>query len=353
MKKWVVCLLLLALCLSGCAKPAEPVQMHLLTEIVVYKGSAAEPTRPLICRYNENGLLLERQKSDLVDQYYYDLVDQFYYDKKGNLEYRIQTYKNGMVVTVNPEGKVLSVESEDIQRQCTYDARGNLLTETLTEDGVIERNDRYSYVYTKYGDIEQIAITDMNGQTVQGYYRYTYDKQGRKLTEELLRPDGGSDITKYSYNENGDLLKKEQIPQKGKGQTWSYTYDQEGKLLSESYEYSGIIYSTDYTYDDLGRLQTAQYWKHGFPIWIREWTYDDATGELKSRVQTDSDGDQSRREYDFGGRLVTIIGGSKRTEFRYEEVTVPAAFVQRAEAEQEKLIDDYLNPDLSQGWVIN
>ena len=363
MKKRVICILLLSLCLSGCAKPAEPVQMYLLTEIDA-SGGASPYANPLTCRYNENGLLLEMEKPGYVEQ--------FYYDQKGNLEYRIQTYHDGKVVTLNPNGNVLWAQSEGTRRQCTYDARGNVLTETLTVDGVVERNDRYSYVYTKYGDVQQRTVTDKDGRTVVANYRYTYDKQGRKLTQEKLLTNGGSDIIKYAYNEKGLLLKEERLPNKSKGQTWTYTYDQEGRLLSKSYEYSGLIQSTDYTYDELGRKKTTQRWDHSLLKWTKEWTYDDATGlvkycvqtdglgnqtywwewtyddatgELKSRVQTDSDGDQILREYDYGGKLVTIIDGSKRTQFHYVEVTVPGAFVQRVEAEQEKLIDDYLNPN--------
>ena len=339
MKKWVICLLLLSLCLSGCAKPAEPVQMYLLTEIVVYRDGAAKPTKPLTCRYNENGLLLERQEPGIVDQYYYD--------KKGNLEYRIQSHDDGLVATLNADGNALSVEFEDTQRQCTYDARGSLLTETLTTDGVIERNDRYSYVYTRYGDVEQSTLTDMYGQVQQWNYRYTYDEQGRKLTEELLQADGAPYITNYSYNENGDILKKENISPTGYRETLYCTYDQEGRLLRRSYELSNYTDTVEYTYDDQGRRITERHLQDEVQMGIREWTYDDATGYIKSCVYTDIRGEQIHQEYDAGGRLVAITDKPERTEFCYEAVTVPAAFVQRVEAEQKMLIDNYLNRDVS------
>ncbi len=181
-------------------------------------------------------------------------VTQTQYDGLGNVTQvlrfanKVQTSGTGVlstgasiqVVSTAPGGNsvyVLTDAAKDQKQTTEYDKLGQKLTVktwtgattgTATTDYYTE-----GYTYTAFGDVQ--TQTARNGQQTV----YTYDKQGRKLSESF------TGITVRNAANNGTVTLKN-----------SYTYNAFGNLLSKI-EADGALTTrtTTYTNDKLGRQQ--------------------------------------------------------------------------------------------------
>jgi YD repeat-containing protein len=143
----------------------------------------------------------------------------------------------------------------------TYDANGNLLTNTITSG-------------------PQSRTTT-----------YTYDANGQVLTIDGPRTDV-ADITTYTYDTQGNLATMTDAL----GHVTSYTlYDANGRLLSMT-DPNGLI--TTMTYDPNGRLLSRQAGTE-----LTTYQYDSA-GQLLQ--VTNPDGSYTQNTYDAAHRLISV-----------------------------------------------
>ena len=143
----------------------------------------------------------------------------------------------------------------EIVAEYTYDARGNILTETkengittyytynaagLPKTVINKRGETvisgYTYAYMLDGNIK--SITETSGKTVN----YTYDGLGRLVKEEKL-DNGTTGMISYTYDVNGNRTGKNE-----NGVATTYTYDANNRLISENC--GGWL--TTYSYDANG-----------------------------------------------------------------------------------------------------
>ncbi len=178
-------------------------------------------------------------------------------------------------------------------RSFTYDANGNLITESrdggeLSDaDGTPDAID--TYTYDKQGN--QLTLSkDYNGDGTADYIEnFAYDDNGHLLniTSDFYRSDGTvitnfattsydaegnldrksfdfgndgtiDDIESYTYDDNGNVLSLYQGNNDGSiNPLYTYTYDEKGNQLTESYDDGGFFYTITFTYDDNGNQTSA------------------------------------------------------------------------------------------------
>ena len=139
-----------------------------------------------------------------------------------------------------------------IKYENTYDEKGNLIkiverdmdynSETVTEyeyDAlnrpvkIIEDWRTTEKAYDEAGNVIKETITDDGGHTY--IHEYTYDERGNKLTYSATF-NGEDDVSEeysYEYNDKGDIVKFTEIysssPEDSRDTLYEYTYDEEGR----------------------------------------------------------------------------------------------------------------------------
>lgn len=178
----------------------------------------------------------------------------------------------------------------------TYDAGGNLISETVTDSNGTTRN-AYEYNNSNWGDV----LTSYNGQSI------TYDEIGNPLTyrdgmsmtwkngRQLATLTNGD--TSISYGYDSDSVRTTKTVN---GVKYTYAY-LNGQLLYEtrgdakfyySYDSNGILYNVRYTLTD-GGTEYSYYYTHnsrGDIVGIYN-----GVGELKAHY-----------EYDAWGNVISI-----------------------------------------------
>ena len=178
----------------------------------------------------------------------------------------------------------------------TYDAGGNLISETVTDSNGTTSN-AYEYNNSNWGDV----LTSYNGQNI------TYDEIGNPLTyrdgmsmtwkngRQLATLTNGD--TSISYGYDSDSVRTTKTVN---GVKYTYAY-LNGQLLYEtrgdakfyySYDANGILYNVRYTLTD-GDTEYSYYYTHNFRGDIVG-IYNGA-GELKAHY-----------EYDAWGNVISI-----------------------------------------------
>ena len=139
----------------------------------------------------------------------------------------------------------------------TYDARGNILSETYNNGTSTEytyypsglpqtmtnkcgNTTLSSFSYTYYPDGNIASVTENGGKVTY----YSYDGYGR-LVEERIVANNTTKVISYTYDDNGNRTSKTE-----NGITTSYTYDGNNRLTTET---TGLIL-TYYSYDNNGNL---------------------------------------------------------------------------------------------------
>ena len=169
-----------------------------------------------------------------------------------------------------------------------YDSNGNC----IRTDEYDAEDDWYHvtyYVYDQKANVTKSAVLEVS---VDDHYNKSYPES---FDESLTY----SDIMEYTYNSDGLISKSEDTLN---GNVVTYQYDSYGnvtKVASTSETDDGNALSvTDYTYDVLGNLLTAQ-----SDSSASSYVYDAAGRHLRS----DTDGSVSRTLYDDRGRVVQQI----------------------------------------------
>ena len=164
--------------------------------------------------------------------------------------------------------------------------------------------------------------------------RYEYDKLGRNTLRIMQAADSPDEITVWDYSTQAGLLGTlERIRYGSNDQIITYQYDNLQRLVSSKESFSGVTYSSSYTYDDYGRVSSETY-PSGFTVRNRYngggylvavndsdnntlWKADehDIYGHL-TEFHT-GNGLSTYRDYDSqNGRLLGIITGNDRNIFQ-------------------------------------
>ncbi len=194
---------------------------------------------------------------------------------------RTATNSMGTVTTEYDEaGRVKrSVDSFGAESTFLYDARSNRTRQTAAI-GALSSNPNYVTNYT-YNDADQLSsLTDPASRL----YSFTYDTRGNLRTIQM--PNGTFVWQDYNaagwvtglYNRHGTLP----VPLPGTAPTdtnalsdYFYTYGVDGKKAQETRSGGGFTtQTTDYTYDALGRLATANLPDVNNNHTLRTYTYD-------------------------------------------------------------------------------
>ncbi|HCC07105.1 MAG TPA: hypothetical protein DEP72_02915, partial [Clostridiales bacterium] len=157
-------------------------------------------------------------------------------------------------------------------KTATYDLIGNVLT---TTDG---NSNTTTYEYNALGKVRKViyesdatipvntVIYQYNNMTNLVYAQdsigkvnsYTFDNQGRVLTQSEKKSDGSQEITvSVKYDKNGN----KRYTTDANGVTTENTYDGLNKIISSKVTVSGVLCTTGYTYDANGNQTTITDWR--------------------------------------------------------------------------------------------
>ncbi|WP_246797476.1 HYD1 signature containing ADP-ribosyltransferase family protein [Burkholderia perseverans] len=196
------------------------------------------------------------------------------------------------------DGRLVSVRDSAGQTHTTYDAFGNMLTQTDR----LGNTTRYSY---------DAANRQVHMMTLEGLVTTTtYDELG----QVVALTDGRGDTVTSEYDLDGNLVRTTSPTT-----TLTYRYDHAGQRLAESGVAAGSA-STQYTYDLAGRVLTrTQFVSSSEASLTTRYEYD-AMGHL---VQTtDPSGMVTRTRYDAIGQRVSVVvdpdGRRLATSFTYD-----------------------------------
>lgn len=156
----------------------------------------------------------------------------------------------------------LQINEPGLTRTYTYDANGNMLSETLTDTNTNEVRTT-AYTYNTYG---QVLTIDGPRTDVSDVTTYTYDLQGNlsSMTNAL------NQTTQFtSYDAHGNLL----LMTDPNGVITQFTYEERQRLTSITRAYgTALAATTSFTYDYAGNIKRVTQ-PNGAYI---EYTYDKA-----------------------------------------------------------------------------
>ena len=261
---------------------------YFFTNIINVETSAGASFRTEITeQYYDNSVVSQTQRSMYIyegEEEQYHLITDIY-------------GKTLSVYTRNADGSSESTGYE-------YDAGGKLIRTNNTayfydSNGNCSRTEEYDsenqMYYITYYVCDQNANVTKSAVLEISYEDY-YNKSIPEFYDETLTY---SEVMEYTYNSDGTLSKSEDVLN---GNAVTYQYDSYGnvtKVASTSQTDKGAALSvTDYTYDILGNLLSAQ-----SDSSTASYIYDAAGRQLRA----DADGSISRILYDEYGRVIQQI----------------------------------------------
>lgn len=256
-------------------------------------------------RYNDMGKpITHTDKNQNTRHYQYDLMQNiiketdplggettYRYNPQNLLEAMVDSMGTETTYTYDPSGNCTQSSIVGGRSAAfTYDALNRITAATLSQEGE-EKTETIYFTYDPMGNL--IKVAGQNGTTT-----YTYDKQGRKITET----HSGGIRTHYTYTPLG---KVETITDRT-GSTTTYTYHP-GGLLQEI-AHPGQT-KEHFTYDPYGRIESYRS-KEGEIFRYRYDCLDRITAIRKE------DG-EATLTYDTMGNIVTMLDFN-RNQTRYE-----------------------------------
>lgn len=250
-------------------------------EVLELKDAAGNPVTPIIS--NGTTYLPVRAIAD-------SLKVPVYWDGENRIVYL------GKRIEWLVSKEVHTYDGDNTTTTYTYDANGNLLTETSV---YADYTAKTTYTYDASGNMLTYAYKDNHKDYPETYtVTYTYDANGNKLSErhvDELYPEY-SYTSVYTYDSKGNVLTEKTDYADNDYYHVTHTYDANGNLISSTYESRYGDYSSKYTYtntyDAEGNLRSSIY----------EWT----AGEDASRTET---------LYSYNGNVTTV-----RTVYDSDEV---------------------------------
>ena len=163
-------------------------------------------------------------------------------------------------------------------RSYTYDENGRQLTNTYSDS-----NGRTSSYQSTYNDDGKALTSNYQDNysclsgVCKGYsytQEFTYDENGKQIARDYVRSDGYEENRSYTYDENGRQLTNNYSDTSGYEYGYSYTYDENGHKLTEEFSNSrGREYAYEYEYDENGRKTAESYYSSGGAL--QYWQYDE------------------------------------------------------------------------------
>lgn len=204
------------------------------------------------------------------------------------------------------EQKVTNAQGNGGVYTRTYDAKGNLLTDSYA---AADGNTTYSYTYTYDETGKMLTRDSVDSHSTKDHTEYTYDPAGRLVTELFTNSENYSAKVDYIYREDGKIAEKIVVYDKTQEIT-AYTYDENSRLVKEEH----TIHSAEkvqqntvmeYTYDAAGNKLTQSETRMGELSRKEEWTYNEA-GKMLTYKEFDGQGNPGegmKYIYDNQGRL--------------------------------------------------
>ncbi|MBN1488409.1 MAG: RHS repeat protein [Phycisphaerae bacterium] len=220
--------------------------------------------------------------------------------------------RNGNVTEreYNPDGTISRViDPAGGETSYTYDAFGNIVTETVhNDDPGTPANEDQTTTYTYDGRDRVVTKTDPTGTTTH----YEYDAKGRQIAvhTDWVDETNYRSVTRYEYDSRGRLVRVTE-DDGGLSRTTHFEYDNNGNRTGETNP-NGVV--TQYEYDGLGRLVRTVRDPGGLALQTH-YTYDPVGNKVG---ETDPNGNTTTYQYDALNRqrFVTDPLGNV-TEYRY------------------------------------
>jgi YD repeat-containing protein len=218
------------------------------------------------------------------------------YDSNGNI-IKATDGNGGLIFSYYDKlgRKTAQVDQENYLTGWTLDVEGNVLTERR-------------YATAAAGTIATTAPPAVATHADDRVTNFTYDKNGQRLTEQR------TGVVAYSLDSGGNLVAASTTP------TISYTYNGLGQVTGKT-EATGE--STDYGYDNMGRLMTEK--KAGFAdhtgLWVRPmvtYAYDGLNNLTSTRQGNETQASTDRITlygYGAGGRLAWVNDAESKTHY--------------------------------------
>lgn len=168
-----------------------------------------------------------------------------------------------------PVGLVIYENEVEIRREdWELDARGNIIRNTITENGEVTEVWEYELTYNVNYDIDQ-RISTLNGQWQKTEDFVYQNKEPYAILHIYVNEAGNDDPPWYNYSYKD-------------GRVWDY--NEWHAREPESYGKSGYgVYSENYRYDDNGTLVTVKVTKSDGGFYRETWddySYDNETGTI-------------------------------------------------------------------------
>lgn len=202
-------------------------------------------------------------------------------------------------------GKLINETTTDgAEKTYTYDTSGNRKSFVLKVDSITKENTSY-----EYDKLERLQTVKENGSTIA---TYTYDTNGNR--DSLSYTNGNN--TDYTYNLANRI--KTLINKQGSTtlEQYIYEYTLDGNQVKETESISNK--TTDYVYDDLGRLTNETNKTSGSTTASLTYTFDD----YNNRATLTTLNDTTSYTYDKNNRLLTeekVTGSiTKTTRYTYD-----------------------------------
>lgn len=159
----------------------------------------------------------------------------YVYDEAGRCTERSVTRDDALAsrteLTYNDEGKLLTectyLPDGKIsgEKTNTYNDQGDLIAESSKWMGSVPSVKKYSYTYDENGRPSIRITSDEKGKRV-ARLQYTYDDEGRVLSETSYGSGDESTRIEYTYDDNGNLIQEKVFrSDETAEQTTTYTYE--------------------------------------------------------------------------------------------------------------------------------
>ncbi len=284
----------------------------------LYFSENNETIRDTAYTYNEHGDVLT-QTVKTTHTYVYDG------NEKTN-EYVVET---SYQYTYDDEGRVTKkiTENPNITKteEFVYNQQGDVVNETCTDSTGVIYIKEFEFVYSDSGEITQ--ITEVQNSYTELTFDETFDDRGNITGQHsVTATDDRSNSTEYTYDEKGRVTKKVHTDPDGEINTFEYEYDDRNNVTKKTQRTElGNEFVYEYTYDDQNRVvkevknsygsvtvTTNEYDEHGNLTKITENPSDGEKKVREHRYQYDERGNILKKEYINGGALV------QTTEYEYD-----------------------------------
>ena len=224
------------------------------------------------------------------------------YHPNGWLEQTTDSGGNTVKYEYNSDGTLKSsyVDGSNSAVTLTYNAAGMRDTICDPDYGCM------SYIYNAFGEI-------ISQKTPKGVVtEYEYDAWGRMVQRKMKVPREPDEITVWKYSsESGHIGTLERILFNSSTQTITYQYDNLQRVIQTNETYGNTTYSTLYTYNQLGRLNTETY-PTGFQVKNKY----NSGGYLIAVKDSDDNTLWHADEHDIYGHLTEFHTGNGLTTYR-------------------------------------